>query len=152
MRTVCLLLIVVAACKTDKQEAKPSPPAVPDVKQEPPPVVEAAKPAEPPARVVKPAGGINTPAEYEAKAFDLTDKLTAVFAAAGTNCDKLADNIDIFIDTNKQALASTDEFEAANPFAEDDLEPKLQTRAKTLIQRMSISMQACGKHQGVQAA
>jgi hypothetical protein len=154
MRTVCLLLIVVAACKTDKQEAKPSPlPPAPEVKQPPAlPPAEAPKPAEATPRVVKPAGGIKTAAEYEAKAFDLTDKLTAVFGAAGTNCDKLADNLEIFVDENQAALAGTDAFETANPFAEDDLEPKLQTRAKTLIQKMALSMQACGKNQRVQGA
>jgi hypothetical protein len=151
MRTLCLLLIVALACKTDKQEAKPSPPpTAPEVKPSPP--TEAPKPAESAARVVKPAGGINTAAEYEAKAFELTDKLTAVFGAAGTNCDKLADNLEIFLDENKTALAGTDAFETANPFAEDDLEPKLQTRAKTLIEKMGFSMQACGKDQRVQAA
>jgi hypothetical protein len=155
MRIVCLaLIVVVAACK-EKQEAKPTPPApAPAVEQQPAPTPPAEPPAPTaePARVVKPAGGINTPAEYEAKAFDLTDKLTSAFAAAGTNCDKLADNLEIFIDANKAALASTDAFEAANPFAEDDLEPKLQARAKRLIQKMSVSMQACQKHQGVQTA
>lgn len=154
MRIVCLALILVAACK-EKQEAKPPPaPPAPEVKQEPAPTPppETPKPTAEPARVVKPAGGINTPAEYETKAFELTDKLTAVFAAAGTNCEKLADNLEIFVDANKAALASTDAFETANPFAEDDLEPKLQTRARTLIQKMNISMQACQKHQGVQAA
>ncbi len=157
MRIVCLALILVAGCK-EKQEAKPTPPApAPAVEQAPapapaPPAEPPPTPAADPARVVKPAGGINTPAEYEAKAFDLTDKLTSAFAAAGTNCDKLADNLEIFIDANKVALASTDAFEAANPFAEDDLEPKLQARAKRLIQKMSVSMQACQKHQGVQAA
>lgn len=154
MRIVCLALILVAACK-EKQEAKPTPPApAPAVEQQPAPTpsAEPPTPTAEPARVVKPAGGINTPAEYEAKAFDLTDKLTSAFAAAGTNCDKLADNLEIFIDANKAALASTDAFETANPFAEDDLEPKLQARAKRLIQKMSVSMQACQKHQGVQAA
>lgn len=163
MRTVCLLLILVAACK-QKPEAKPSPPPTPasapapapapEVKPEPAPTlpVEAAKPAEPAARVVKPAGGLNTAADYEAKAFELTDKLTAVFAASGTNCEKLADGLEIFVDENQAALAGTDAFETANPFAEDDLEPKLQTRAKTLVQKMGLVMRACGKDQRVQAA
>ncbi len=155
MRTACLLLVLVAACK-EKQEIKPAPAAPPA------PVAEVKEPAPAPPpidtkptgaqHVVKPAGGITTQIEYETKAFELTDKLTSVFAAAGTNCNKLASNLDVFLDENKAALQGTDEFEAANPFAEDDLEPKLQTRAKALIQKMAISMKACGKHEGVQTA
>jgi hypothetical protein len=152
MRTACLLLILVVACKTDKQETKPSPPPAPEVKPAPAPATEAAKIETPEHRIVKPAGGINTTAEYEAKAFDLTDKLTSALGAAGTSCAKLADTLEVFIDENKAALAATDQFEAANPFAEDDLEPKLQTRAKPLIEKMMVVMQKCGNDQRVQAA
>ena len=117
MRTGWLVLLVVAfACKVDKQEAKPAPTPAPAPtpkpeapKSEPTKADEITKPA------IKPAGGINTSAEYEANALDLTDKLTAVFAGSGTNCDKLANNLETFLATNKDALAATDLFEAANP-------------------------------------
>jgi hypothetical protein len=158
MRTVCLLLILVAACK-DKQETKPSPPPpAPELKPQPTPTPtpapapELAKPAEPTQRVVKPAGGLNTPAEYEAKAFDLTDKLIAVFAGAGTNCEKLADNLEVFLDVNKAAIGATEAFETANPFAQDDLEPKLQGRVRKLVETSGVTIQKCGDHQRVQAA
>jgi hypothetical protein len=154
MRTVCLLLILVAACK-DKQETKPSPPPpAPELKPAPTPAPppEVAKPAEPTPRVVKPAGGLNTAAEYEAKAFDLTDKLIAVFAGAGANCDKLADNLEIFLDANKTAIGATEAFETANPFAQDDLEPKLQGRVKKLVETSGMTIQKCGDDQRVQAA
>ncbi|HEY5946199.1 MAG TPA: hypothetical protein VIV40_11940 [Kofleriaceae bacterium] len=157
MRTVWLVLILVAACK-DKQEAKPAPaPTPPPVaKQEPtPPPAEPTTPTAPgPAApaAIKPAGGITSAADYEAKAFDLTDKLTAVFASAGTNCDKLADSLEVFVDENQAALASTSAFQAANPTVEDELEPKLQQRAQTLITKMRASMQACQKHARVTAA
>jgi len=154
MRTGWLVFLVVAfACKEAKQEAKPAPSPAPAPapkpeapKPEPTKADEISKPA------IKPAGGINTSAEYEAKAFDLTEKLTAVFAASGTNCDKLANNLEAFLETNKDALSATDLFEGANPSAEDDLEPKLQQKAKTLIEKWNFSMKACGKHEGVKAA
>ena len=153
MRRVCLIVVLLVACK-DKQDTKPAPAPTPAPEVKPPPVqpVDITKPTEPTKPVIKPAGGINTAAEYEAKAFDLTDKLTAVFAGAGTNCEKLADNLEIFVDTNKAALEATDQFEAVNPSAEDDLDPKLQSRAQVLMQKLSISMQACKNHAGVKAA
>ncbi|HEX5060737.1 MAG TPA: hypothetical protein VFV99_15315 [Kofleriaceae bacterium] len=154
MRTVCLVVLLLAACK-DKQEAKPTPaptPAlaqvVPEKTEAPPP--EAPRPAAPAA--VKPAGGLNTQAEYEAKAFELTDKLAEVFAAAGTNCPKLADNIERFAAANQQAFAGTEEFEQANPTAEDELEPKLREKSTGLMQKISLSMQACQKDERVKAA
>jgi hypothetical protein len=157
MRIGCFaLVILLAACK-DKQEQKPAPAAAP------PPVAQPEtrepKEASPPAPLpppgptpIKPAGGINTAAEYEARALQLLDELTAVFEASGTNCEKLARNIDVFVDKHRDALAATDQFEAANPSAEDDLEPKLQEKAKVFMQRLNISMQACQKHEGVKAA
>ena len=152
MRTVCFVVLLLAACK-DKQEAKPTPaptaaPATPERKEMPTP--EAPKPAEPAA--IKPAGGFNTAAEYEAKAFELTDKLADVFGNAGTNCEKLADRLEVFADENKQAFASTQAFEDANPSAEEALDAKMQDKAKGLMQKISVSMQACQKNARVVAA
>jgi hypothetical protein len=145
--------MLLSACK-DKQEQKPAPAPAPvpvaETKKEepaPPPVVPPSQ-----AAPIKPAGGFNTTAEYEARAFEMIDKLTDVFATSGTNCDKLAVNIETFLDKNKDALAAADSFEVANPGAEDDLEMKLQDKAKVFMQKVSISMQACQKHEGVKAA
>src|SRR5689334_867611 len=116
MRIVCLVLVVsLVSCK-EKQDAKPPPApgsaAGPVVAQASDASVgEATLPPEPTKPPIKPAGGINTTAEYEAKAFDLMDKLTAVFGAAGTNCDKLADGLEVFIDTNQAAITSTEQFQ-----------------------------------------
>ena len=155
MRTACLLVVLsLVACK-EKEQAKPAPapgsaaaPAQPQGSA----VADPAKPVEPTKPVIKPAGGINTAAEYEAKAFDLMDKLTAVFAGAGTNCDKLADNLEVFLDTNKDAIMGTEQFQKVNPSAEDDLEPKLQSRMKAFMDKASLSLKACEKHAGVSAA
>lgn len=154
MRKLCLVLVVLVGCK-EKQEAKPTPPPsvpapAPTQKVEPAPPSADVKPAVPVP--VTPAGGFNTAADYEAKAFDLLDKLTDVFARAGTNCEKLADGIEVFLDANKAAFASTDAFEAANPAAEDDLEAKMQDKAKTFMTKASASMQACQNHERVKAA
>lgn len=153
MRIACLLVLLLAAC-TEKHEAKPPPPAPLAAEAKPQPAPPAATDTKPAAaqRAVTPAGGLTTQAEYEAKAFELTEKLASVFGAAGTNCDKLAADLEVFLDENKAALQGTDEFETANPFAEDDLEPKLHSRAKALLEKMSVSMKVCSKHEGVQTA
>ena len=151
MRIACLVVVLLACACKEKQEAKPAPaptpPPAPIVKKEEPPVnTEPTKP------VIKPAGGINTNEEYVQKALDLTDGLIKVFEVSGRNCDKLANNIETFIETNKDALAATDQFEHVNPSAEDDLEPKLQSRAKLLIEKAGFALKACDKHAGFQAA
>ncbi|HEY5927287.1 MAG TPA: hypothetical protein VIV11_36620 [Kofleriaceae bacterium] len=154
MCRACVVLVLLVACN-DKQDTKATPSPSAEVKPPAPPPVEAPKQisaAEPTKPAIKPTGGINTAAEYEQKAFDLTDKLTAVFAGAGTNCEKLADNLEIFVATHKAAFEATDQFEAVNPSAEDDLDSKLQSRAQALIQKSRISMQACQNHAGVKAA
>src|SRR5690349_13552370 len=102
MRTCLAVLFLVAACK-EKQAAKPPPPPptttapAPAMKQDAA-AMEAPKPADSTKAAIKPAGGLNTADEYEAKAFELTDKLSSVFAAGGTNCEKLANNLERFLD------------------------------------------------------
>ena len=151
MRTACLVLVILAAACKEKQEAKPAPTPAPEVKKEAPPP-EVARPAEPTKPVIKPAGGINTSAEYETKAFDLLDQLTNVFATSGTNCDKLAANIELFLDKNQGLLTATDQFGDANPSAEDDLETKMQGKSQQFMQTAGISIKACQNHAGVKAA
>jgi hypothetical protein len=162
MYKLCFALVALVGCK-EKQEAKP-PPAQPppmtgsEQKQPAPPPPSVAESAPPPAvapaapAVIKPAGGFNTAAEYEAKAFDVIDKLTAVFSRAGTNCDKLADGLELFVADHQTVFANTDAFEVANPAAKDALEAKMQEKARTFMQTANASMQACQKHQGVKDA
>jgi hypothetical protein len=160
MRNVCVLLLaLVCACK-EKQEAKPAsapaPTPAPAVKQEPAPIAPApdaavaVEHAQPSATV--PAGGFATGAEYEAKAGERVAKLTDVFARAGTNCERLADGLDRFVEENKAVLASADAFEAANPSAQNDLRPKLENQTRALMAKLNISMQACQNHARVKAA
>ena len=158
MRTACLVLVILASACKEKQEGKPAPapttPA-PEVKKEaapPPDVSLKAQAAEATKPAIKPAGGINTAAEYETKAFDLLDQLTSVFASSGTNCDKLAANIEAFLDKNQGVLTATDQFGDANPSAEDDLETKMQGKSQQFMQTAGISIKACQNHAGVKAA
>jgi hypothetical protein len=154
------LVLLVAACKEKKQEATPAPAPAPEPApvepQAPPPSLpgEAQPPAEAAPVAVKPAGGYNTIAEYETRAIELTDKLAAVFAGAGTNCDKLAKSLDAFFTEHAAAIEGGQAFEDANPGAQSALNdnPKMQERSRAFMTKVSASMQACQNHQGVKDA
>lgn len=164
VRISLLSLVLLGACKEKKTEPKVEPktetPAVAPEAPKPtetaptppsptPPPTEA-KPAAPVA--IKPAGGFNTQAEYEAKANELMNKLFAVFQQAGSNCDKLTEGINKFVDTHKQVLAGAKEFEKANPEAEKQLNAKMKAREQEFAMKLGPAMQACQSHKGLQAA
>lgn len=157
MRSWCLAIVfVLAACK-EKKEAAPAPaptPSAPPAAAPKAPAPEAPKPAEPVAQpaAIKPAGGITTTDDYEHKAFDLMDKLTTVFERSGTNCEKLADNLEVFLDENKAAIEGTQAFGSANPSADDELEAKMMDKGKIFIAKANPGMQACQKNARVKAA
>ena len=157
MRSASLVFfLLVTACK-DKPKATPAPAPAPQhaaaATPEAATPAPVAKPAEAaPAPAIEPGGGFTTAAQYEAKAVDLVDKLTAVFAAAGTNCDKLADNLEVFLDENRAAFAGTDAFEAANPTAQANLQTKMQDKAHQFLTTANASMQACKTNARVTAA
>src|SRR5512142_2931190 len=90
------VLVLAPACKKKNEGGQPAD------------KTEAAKPAAggdmkaPEAPKAAAGGGaIANAADYEAKATDLMTKLTAVFAADGTDCDKLAGDISKFMDDYK---------------------------------------------------
>ena len=152
-------LLLVTACKDKKEQAKPTPvetkPAEP-VKPEAPKATEAAPTPPPPTpdkpAEVKPAGGLNTQAEYEKRAVDLTDQLLDVFAKNGTSCDKLATALDQFMDKNKDAISGAKAFEAANPDAEKQIAGKMQDRQKQVATKVGPVMKKCEKHEGLRDA
>jgi hypothetical protein len=162
MYKLCFVVAILVGCK-EKPDAKPAAPApapIEATQPAPAPSLAPAEPAAPPAPApappaaaqVLPAGGFRTAAEYEAKAIELLDKLTQVFARGGTNCDKLADGIELFVADHQSELANTGAFEVANPGVQDALEAKMQDKAKRFMQHASASLQACQAHRGVKDA
>jgi len=98
------------------------------------------KPAE-----VKPAAGAGfaSDADYEAKGFAAFDKMMAIFAAAGTDCDKLAADMTTFITENKEMMEAADAYEAAHPDAKKALDAKMQAKMKEGEGKMGAAMEAC---------
>src|SRR4051812_21422213 len=103
--TTCTLLLLTTGCKK-KDEAKTADPTTEAKPGE-------AKPTEAKPTEAKPAAGgaITNAADYEAKGTELMDKMTALFVADGTNCDKLAADVSTFLDENKDAFTSSKAFE-----------------------------------------
>src|SRR5687768_15566950 len=156
MRLVLVAFVLVTACK-EKQSAKPAP--APEAKTQaatPPPALPEQqagndKPGAAPVPI-KPAGGFNTAEDYEKKAFELMDKLASAFSAAGTDCEKLADNLEVFAHDNKAVVDNTNAFEKENPTAEEALQAKMADRSRQFMLKVKVTLDKCGKHERVRAA
>ena len=156
MRLVLVAFVLVTACK-EKQSAKPAPaPEAKTTTTTPPPQLPAQETPEDKKAAapvpIKPAGGFNTAEDYEKKAFELMDKFSSAFSAAGTDCEKLADNLEVFAHDNRGTFDNTQAFEKENPKAEETLETKMAEKTKQLMLKVKVSMDKCGKHERVMAA
>lgn len=136
MRTILLAsLLLVTACKKN-DEGKPG---------------QAAGETKA-ASGTSPGAAIASASDYEAKATDITNKLLALFVDGGTDCDKLSTNVSKFADDNRELFAALEEFEKANPGAEQQFDDKMKSREKELEQKLSPSFDACRNHAGMKAA
>jgi len=100
----------------------------------------ATKPAEPGATPAAPAAAATpaTPAapvanamfasddDYMNKSMAALDKMTAIFKAAGTNCDQLADDLTKFSSDNDALFKAIQVYEKAHP----DVQKKLEAASK----------------------
>ena len=143
--TTCTLLLLTTGCKK-KDEAKTADPSMEAKPGE-------TKPAEKPTEMKPAMGGtITNAADYEAKANDMMDKMTALFVADGKDCDKLAADMSAFLDTNKDGFAATKTFETANPDAKKALDTKMEPRMKDFQAKAGPSLDACKDNKALQAA
>jgi hypothetical protein len=145
MRTLLLAtLLVLTACKK-KEEPKADPAA----EQK-----EADKAAEPakPGEGAPAAGAIVGDVDYETKATDMTNKLLAVFGAAGKDCDKLAADLTVFTDQNRTLFEALKAYEQAHPDAEKKFDEKMKPREKEFEEKLGPAMEACQNHEGLKKA
>ena len=146
---MCSLVLGASACKK-KEEAKPATPAA---ETKPGEAKPEAKTEEKPTEAAKPAGeGFANAGEYEAVAMEMSDKMIAMFGAAGKDCDKLAGDMSKFIDENKTKFASAKAFEAAHPDAKKALDTKMEPKMKEMMEKMGPAMEACKDHKGLKDA
>lgn len=129
MRMLCVLVLAMG-CYTSSS----APPAAP------PPVehVERA-PAEPPPRE----------RTREERAYELMEEIVEAFESAGTDCEKLAENLNALADRHEGEMKELNDFEK-------DLTPEQKEqwneRTKEMMERIMPAMTACSSNANVMAA
>jgi hypothetical protein len=99
----------------------------------------AADKAAPPAA----GGAISSPADYEAKSNDMMGKMSAMLAADGKDCDKLAADMIKFFTDNKAGMDATDAFEKANPDAKKAYDTKTKAQQDDIGAKITAASDAC---------
>lgn len=123
-----------------------------------PPVTTATAPAAATAEAssgddaAPPDLAITTAAAYEARATALTDQLLGMFAADGTDCDKLAADLTSFVKQNRRLFARLKAFEQEHPEAEQAFDDKMQAREQEIDSKLAPTLEACKNHEALAAA
>jgi len=86
----------------------------------------ATKPADPGAAPPAANGMLATDDDYMNQSMAALDRMTAVFKAAGTNCDKLADDLTKFSADNDALFKAIESYKKAHP----DVQKKLDAASK----------------------
>jgi hypothetical protein len=102
----------------------------------------ATPPATPPAA---PAGGdtVASDDDYVAKAVASMDKMTAIFKAGGTDCDKIADDITKLTTDNQGMLNTLQAYEKAHPDAQKKFDEVSKPKQKEFEAAAGPAMGAC---------
>jgi hypothetical protein len=90
--------------------------------------------------------------DYVTRDLEATDRVVAVFVAAGKDCAKLAKDLNKFIDDNAGLQKEIEVYEKAHPKARDLMKPKMKAKEKEMTEKMSPVMEACGEDKAVEAA
>jgi hypothetical protein len=136
--TVVSVLLATAACGKKDDAAKSDDKAK-----------TAEKTADKPAD--KPAGEM-TAADYEAKNVDMMDKAAAMFASAGTDCDKAAAVIGKFFDDNKAPMEALVTFEKAHPDVKKQVDDKYKDKTKAFQDTIGKVIEPCKDNKAMQDA
>ena len=108
-----------------------------------PPAAPATPPAAAPATPAGPIGSIKSDEDYVAKSTAALDKMTAIFKAVGTNCDKLAEEITKFTAENQAFLKDGQEYGKAHPEAEKKFDEATKDKMTAFAGASEPTMTAC---------
>ena len=126
-----------AAAPAAGSATKPAEPAAATT----PPATPAAAPAAAPAAGA--TGSIASDEEYVAKASAAMDKMIEIFKAAGTNCDKLADDINKFATDNTDFMKSSKAYEKTHPDVQKKFDDSAKDKMKSFEEAAGPAMGAC---------
>lgn len=90
--------------------------------------------------------------QYETLGVDMTNKLLAIFAADGKDCDKLAADLTKFGEDNRKVFDSIKAFEKEHPDAEKAFNEKMKGREKEFEEKVGPAFEACQNHEGMKKA
>lgn len=155
---LCATFLFVAACKKKEEgapapaagETKPADPKTADTKPAVPKTTEQS--AE--TKLSEPAvgGAIASSADYESKAMAAMDKMTAIFAAGGKDCDKVASEMIKFVDENETLIKSAKAWEKDHPDEKKVFDTKVKAKREDFMAKAGPTMQACKDHKGFKDA
>lgn len=104
-----------------------------------PPAADPATPAAP----AGPVGSIKSDEDYIAKSTAALEKMTEIFKSAGTNCDKLADDITKFTAENQSFLKDGQAYGKAHPEAEKKFDETTKEKMTAFATASEPTMNAC---------
>ena len=157
----CSALLFASACKkndaakpadkTATTAAKPAEtkPGTPDQAKP----AEATTPAAAPAATAPAAAGPVTSADdYQTRGTALLDKMTAIFAADGKDCAKIAADVSKYVDDNKAEIDAVTAYEKAHPADKKAWDEKNKAKTDDFMAKAGPAMDACKDNKALQDA
>ena len=97
-------------------------------------------------------GAITSTDDYVAKGTAMLDKMTAIFAADGTDCDKLAADITKFMADNKGTMDAAKEWEKAHPDDKKAMDKKAEPQEKAFMDKAGPAIDKCKGNKALEEA
>jgi hypothetical protein len=107
------------------------------------PTEAAPAKAEPAAPAPAAGAAIASDDDYVSKGVALSGKLVGVFQAAGTDCDKLADELTKFMTENSAMIAASKTYEKAHPDAKKKYDEASKDQTAAFEKAAGPAMGAC---------
>src|SRR5262245_51417630 len=155
-RMVPMLLLAtslaIVGCKKNDDAAAGATGGAATKPAEPTAGAAATPPATPPPAA--PAGGatIASDDDYVAKALASMTKLTDIFKAAGTNCDKIADDVTKLVTDDQALLNALQAYEKAHPDAQKKFDEASKAKQTEFEAAAGPAMNACKDNKKVSDA
>lgn len=112
----------------------------------------ATKSAEPAGAAAAPSAAISSDDDYASQASKMLDKMIETIKGAGTNCDKLADEITKLASDNGAQMKTLEAYEKSHPDAKKKFEAGSKDKMKAFEEAAGPAMGACASNKKVSDA